>query len=238
MKNKIDFRCEAKDNRIYLYGSVIDDDSWLWDNEKENYIYPKVVRMLLDEVKGDEIELHINSYGGSVFAGISIYNILKNSGKKITAYIDGVCASAATFILMAASTIFMPENTQLLVHRASSYGWGNCKDLRAVADDLEHLDHTTLLPTYKARFTGSEEQLLELLDKEEWLDANKAKEYGFVDEVIKLDKPKENQGEPEQNQDEPKDEPEKVENIGKRLVAFANAFKNFKEKGELEHEEI
>lgn len=229
MKNKIDFKCKAKDNKIYLYGSVIDDDSWLWDDEeRENYIYPKAVRKLVDEVKGDEVELHINSYGGSVFAGVSIYNTLKNCGKKVTAYIDGVCASAATFILMAADKILMPENTQILVHRSSTFGWGNCKDLRAIANDLEHLDHTTLLPTYKARFTGSEEELLELLDKEEWLDANKAKEYGFVDEVIKLDEPK----------DEPKDEPEKVENIGKRLVAFANAFKNFKEKGELNNEEI
>lgn len=233
MKNKIDFRCEAKDNKIYLYGSVVDNDSWMWDdNDKENYIYPKAVRKLVDDIKGDEIELHINSYGGSVFAGVSIYNILKNSGKKITAYIDGVCASAATFILMAADKILMPENTQLLVHRASTFGWGNCKDLREVANELEHLDKTTLLPTYKARFTGSEEELLELLDKEEWLDANKAKEHGFVDEVIKLDKPKD-EGKETENTDN-----SDIENVGKRLLAFASAFNKFKEKGELNNEEI
>lgn len=233
MKNKINFRCEAKDNKIYLYGSVIEDDSWLWDDsEKENYIYPKAVRKLVDDIKDDEIELHINSYGGSVFAGISIYNTLKNSGKKITAYVDGVCASAATFILMAADKIFMPENTQLLVHRSSTFGWGNCKDLREIANDLEHLDKTTLLPTYKARFTGSEEELLELLDKEEWLDANKAKEYGFVDEVIKLDKPKD-EGKETENTDNTD-----IENVGKRLLAFASAFNKFKEKGDLNNEEI
>lgn len=232
MKNKIDFRCEAKENKIYLYGSVIEDDSYLWEGEKENYIYPKAVRKLVDEIKDDEIELHINSYGGSVFAGIAIYHILKNSGKKITAYIDGVCASAATFILMGASTIFMPENTQLLVHRASTFGWGNCKDLRAIADDLDHLDQTTLVPTYKARFTGSEEELLELLDKEEWLDANEAKEHGFVDEVIKLDKPK------DENKETENTDNTDIENVGKRLLAFASAFNKFKEKGELNNEEI
>ena len=229
MKNKINFRCDAEDNKIYLYGSVIDDDSWLYDKEKENYVYPKAVRKLVDDIKGDEIELHINSYGGSVFAGISIYNALKSSGKKITAYIDGVCASAATFILMAADKILMPENTQLLVHRASTFGWGNCKDLREIANDLEHLDKTTLLPTYKARFTGTEEELLELLDKEEWLDASEAKEHGFVDEVIKLDKPKDENKETE-NTD--------IENAHKRLLAFASAFNKFKEKGELNNEEI
>lgn len=233
MKNKISFRCEAKDNKIYLYGSVVDNDSWMWDDsEKENYIYPKAVRKLVDEVEGDKIELHINSYGGSVFAGISIYNTLKSSDKKITAYVDGVCASAATFILMAADKILMPENTQLLVHRASTFGWGNCKDLRAIADDLEHLDHTTLLPTYKARFTGSEEELLELLDKEEWLDANKAKEHGFVDEVIKLDEPK------KENKETENTDNTDIENVGKRLLAFASAFNKFKEKGELNNEEI
>lgn len=237
MKNKIDFRCEAKDNKVYLYGSVVDNDNWLRGDEKENYIYPKSVNKLLEEIKDDEVELHINSYGGSVFAGIAIYNILKNSGKKITAYIDGACASAATFILMAASTIFMPENTQLLVHRASTFGWGNCKDLRAIADDLDHLDQTTLVPTYKARFTGSEEELLELLDKEEWLDAEKAKEYGFVDEIIKLEKPQE---EPEENKNKETENTnnEDIENVGKRLLAFASAFNKFKEKGELNNEEI
>ena len=237
MKNKIDFRCEAKDNKVYLYGSVVDNDNWLWGDEKENYIYPKNVKKLVDEIKGDEIELHINSYGGSVFAGIAIYHILKNSGKKITAYIDGVCASAATFILMGASTIFMPENTQLLVHRASTFGWGNCKDLRAIADDLDHLDQTTLVPTYKARFTGSEEDLLELLDKDEWLDANKAKEYGFVDEIIKLEKPQE-EPEEDKNKETENTNNEDIENVGKRLLAFASAFNKFKEKGELKNEEI
>lgn len=237
MKNKIEFRCEAKDNKVYLYGSVVDNDNWLRGDEKENYIYPKSVNKLLEEIKDDEVELHINSYGGSVFAGIAIYNILKNSGKKITAYIDGACASAATFILMAASTIFMPENTQLLVHRASTFGWGNCKDLRAIADDLDHLDQTTLVPTYKARFTGSEEELLELLDKDEWLDANKAKEYGFVDEVIKLEKPQEEPKEDESKKTENTNN-EDIENVGKRLLAFASAFNKFKEKGELKNEEI
>lgn len=228
LKNKIDFRCEAKDNKIYLYGSVIDDNSWLYEDEEENYIYPRRVKSLIDEIKGDEMEVHINSLGGSVFAGIVIHNMLKQSGKTITAYIDGVCASAATFILMAANKIYMPANTQYLVHRASTFGWGNCKDLRAVADDLEHLDKTTLIPTYMARFKGSEEELLTLLDKEEWLDAEKTKEYGFIDEIISLEKPKETETE-NTEADASAEKVEDVESIGARLVAFANAFNKFKE---------
>ena len=89
-----------------------------------------------------------------------------------------------------------------------------------------------MLPTYKARFTGSEEELLELMDKEEWLDAIKAKEHGFVDEVIKLDKPKD-EGKETENTDNTD-----IENVGKRLLAFASAFNKFKEKGELNNEEI
>lgn len=234
LKNKINFKCEAKDNKLYLYGSVIDDESWPFEDLKENYICPKAVRKLIDEIKGDEIEVHISSLGGSVFGGITLHNMFKQCGKTVTAYVDGVCASAATFILMAASKIYMPENTQLLVHRASTYGWGNCKDLRAVADDLEHLDQTTLIPTYKARFTGEEEELEELLDKEEWLDAKKAKEYGFIDEIISIEKPETKETE-NTKADDKADEVEENKNIENRLVAFANAFKKFAEKTEKEN---
>lgn len=197
MKKKIDFRLEVvkKDEKavVYLAGDIVDErplDWWTGEPKEGDYITPKEVREIFEKIEEDEIELHINSYGGSVFASISIFNYLKSLGKSITTINDGICASGASLIFMVGDERVMPENTMLMIHRASTFAWGNCNELREQADILEKLDNSTVMANYKNHFTGTDEELMELIDKETWLSAEECLEKGFCTEVKKLAEPK------------------------------------------------
>lgn len=197
MKKKIDFRLEVvkKDEKavVYLAGDIVDErplDWWTGEPMEGDYITPKEVREIVEKIDEDDIELHINSYGGSVFASISIFNYLKSLGKNITTINDGICASGASLIFMVGDERVMPENTMLMIHRASTFAWGNCNELREQADILEKLDNSTVMANYKNHFKGTDEELMELIDKETWLSAEECLEKGFCTEVKKLAEPK------------------------------------------------
>lgn len=197
MKKKINFRLEVvkKDEKavVYLAGDIVDErplDWWTGEPMEGDYITPKEVREIFEKIEEDDIELHINSYGGSVFASISIFNYLQSLGKNITTINDGICASGASLIFMVGDERIMPENTMLMIHRASTFAWGNCNELREQADILEKLDNSTVMVNYKAHFNGTDEELMELIDKETWLSADECLEKGFCTKVKKLAEPK------------------------------------------------
>lgn len=133
----------------------------------------------------DVINLHINSPGGSVFEGISIFNQLKQNKATINVYVDGLAASIASVIAMAGDTIFVPENSMLMIHNPWTYCVGNSAELRKQADDLDRIAESSIT-TYLAKSDGkiSEEKLRQLLDEETWLSASEAVEYGLADEVL------------------------------------------------------
>lgn len=201
-KAKIDFRLEVvkKSEKavVYLAGDIVDErplDWWTGEPKEGDYITPKEVRDLFENIEEEKIELHINSYGGSVFASIAIFNYLKALGKEITTVNDGICASGASLIFMAGKQRVMPENTMLMIHRASTFAWGNCNDLREQADILEKLDNSTVMVNYKNHFKGTDEELMDLIDKETWLSADECLSYGFCTEVKNLVEPKEDKTE-------------------------------------------
>lgn len=137
----------------------------------------------LESVKdADEIDLEINSYGGDVFAGIAIYNMLRASGKKINAKVMGIAASAASLILMAGDTRTIPENGMVMVHNPMALAMGNADEMRETADMLDQIGNG-VRATY-AKVTGmSDEDLAAMLAKDTWLSANESLEHGFVTEV-------------------------------------------------------
>lgn len=133
-------------------------------------------------IKKDEgIELEINSYGGDVFAGIDIMNTLRAHGGNVTLTITGIAASAASIIAMGADKIRMFSNTQLMVHNAWTIVAGNAKELRKKADDLDSIGES-VLASYTHRVDAKTVE--KLLDEETYLSADKAKELGFVDEIV------------------------------------------------------
>ena len=135
----------------------------------------------LGDVK--DITVSINSPGGSVFDGLTIYNALRASGANVTVKVMGIAASIASIIAMAGKKIVMPENSFMMIHNPLNVVKGNADDMREMADILDKVG-SSLVATYVARTGKSEEEVKALMDAETLMTATEAKEFGFADEVI------------------------------------------------------
>lgn len=187
IKRRLEAKAEADKTLVYLYGDVVDEkpvDWWTGEEIDKEYILAEDVRKTVDAIESDVVELHINSYGGSLFASVAIFNFLRASGKKIDVVIDGVAASGASLIAMCGRSLKMPKNTMLMIHRASTFGYGNCEDLRKAADMLEKLDNTVLIETYADKCNCSRDELMEKISNETWISAAEAYDLGLCDELI------------------------------------------------------
>lgn len=129
-----------------------------------------------------EIDLRLNSPGGSVFDAVAIYNTLQRHSGEITVWIDGIAASAASYIAMAGDTIVMPENAFLMIHDPSGLVMGTAEDMRSTAEALDKVKGS-LIQGYAAKSGKSEEEIATLMAAETWLDARDALESGFIDRV-------------------------------------------------------
>lgn len=177
MKTFLAVKNEGEVPQIFIQGFI--GSSWFFEGNTD-----KKIKRVLDELGNQkEIDVVINSNGGDVFQGIAIGNILKSNKAKINIVINGLAASAASIIAMAGDTVKIYNNAQLMIHRASTYGEGNVDEFRTIADQLESIDKS-VKASYKKRFSGSDEELQNLLVKETFMDAETAKNYGLVDEII------------------------------------------------------
>lgn len=161
---------------LYIYGEIVDNTDWKWD---ESDVMPDDVLEALQKVEGlGSLNIYINSPGGSVFAGLAIYNMLKRNKAHKKAYIDGVGASMASVIPFAADEIFIPANAFLMVHNPWTIAMGNAQDFRKLADDLDVIA-TGALNVYMGNVKEgvTEETIRELLDKETWLNGTEAAKY-------------------------------------------------------------
>lgn len=175
---KVQFNAAANGQTdLYLHGDV--GESW-WD---DSGITAKKVIAALDEIETDTVNVHINTYGGDVFEGISIFNVLRASEKNIVTIVDGIAASAGSLIFLAGDQKKMPDNTQLMIHNPWTYASGNANDLEKVVDMLRTTE-SAMTKTYMESFVGTEEEIKELLDSEKFMTADEAKTFGFVDEII------------------------------------------------------
>jgi ATP-dependent Clp endopeptidase proteolytic subunit ClpP len=130
----------------------------------------------------ENITLRINSPGGDVFDGVAIYNAIKNHKAKVTAHVDGIAASAASYIAMAADKIVMPSNSFMLVHQAGGFAMGNAEDMLAIAADLQRIDKS-IVATYAARTGQKPAKVASLMKEDRLMDAAEAKSLGYADEV-------------------------------------------------------
>jgi ATP-dependent Clp protease protease subunit len=116
-----------------------------------------------------------------VFAGVAIYNEIKRFNKPTTAYVDGVAASIASLIVLAADKVVMPFNSMLMIHNPWTMAVGDAKEFRELADRLDKLTESVLIETYQAKTGMEKEKLVELMDAETWLSAEEAVDLGFAD---------------------------------------------------------
>jgi len=203
MKNE-----EEKSAELILYGSIGSDEYW---DDISDKAFKQDIENLGDV---ENITLHINSPGGSVFSAVAIANTLKNHKAKITANIDGLAASAATIITSACDTVKMPKNALFMVHNPITFAYGNNQDMQKTLEMLNKVKNS-IIETYLNKAKTDKETLSELMDNETWMSAEEAKEYGFIDEIL------------DENV-----EKEVIENklIINNMAFDISRFKNFKEK--------
>ncbi len=170
---------EEKKNsaEITIYGSI--GSSW-WDESVSASQFSKDLKELGNDI--NEITVRINSTGGSVYDGLAIRSLLKNHKAYVTVIVDGLAASIASIIAMAADKLIMAKGSMMMIHNPLSGGWGEAKDLREIADFLDKI-RDSLVSVYAARTGKTSEELIELLDAETWMSAEEAVEMGFADEV-------------------------------------------------------
>lgn len=162
---------------LYIYGDIV-DDSWNMGWESDPNVYPKNIKTMLDGFDGQDIDVHINSGGGHVFAGVAICNMLKHYAGKTTAYVDGLAASAASLIAFGCNDIVIPSNAFLMIHKPESMEGGTADVMRKCAEMLDSIQQGSIA-TYKEKAVEgvSDEQINEMINAETWLTGLEAQKY-------------------------------------------------------------
>jgi ATP-dependent Clp protease protease subunit len=173
---------------INIYGDIC---SWAW--EEMGDMSAVILSKQLDAIGDvDQIEVHINSYGGEVAEGLAIYNALKRHKAKVTTYCDGFACSIASVIFMAGDERVMSEASLLMIHNAWTRTAGNAEELRKQADDLEKITQASV-NAYKANSALSEDEIKSLMDAETWILPEDALAYGFATRIDKTENSNANQ---------------------------------------------
>ncbi|CDN41449.1 head maturation protease, ClpP-related [Paenibacillus sp. P22] len=163
---------------LMLYGTI-SQYSW-WDDEVTPQQFADDLGALGDI---DELTVRVNSGGGDVFAGLAIHNMIKRHKATVTAHVDGLAASIASIIIMAADKIVMPRGSMIMIHNPWSSVWGGeASDFRQAADVLDKI-RDALIEVYQGRTSLDTEELKTLMDAETWMTATEAVEKGFADET-------------------------------------------------------
>ena len=125
----------------------------------------------------------INSPGGDCVAAAQIYNMLSNYKGKVTVKIDGIAASAASVIAMAGDMVLVSPVSMLMIHNPATIVWGDHAEMQKAMDMLAEVKES-IINAYVLKTGLSRPKLSHLMDAETWMDANKAVELGFADEII------------------------------------------------------
>ena len=141
----------------------------------------------LGAISSSSVRVRISSPGGDVFDGLAIYNALKQHPAEITCVVEGLAASAASFIALAGSRCIMSENALMMAHCAWGMSIGNKADMLETATILEKID-AQLAGIYAAKAGKTPAECLAMMEGEgkndgTWFTAAEAKDYGLVDEV-------------------------------------------------------
>ena len=170
-------------NRIYFYSAVTRPKILTLNKGIHDLNISLLSKTYPLEYDPPPIKLHINSYGGSVFAGLAAIDYIKNSKIEIHTIIDGCAASAATLMSCVASRRYMHKHSCMLVHQLSGMMWGKFQEMQ---DDMEN---STMLmkkikDIYREHTKIPKREMDNILKHDLWWEAEKCLEYGLVDEII------------------------------------------------------
>lgn len=185
MKNKIFWRwknqaSEQEERVLELYGTIA-EESWFDDD-----VTPQMFRNELFSGKGP-ITLWINSPGGDCIAASQIYTMLMDYPDEVTVKIDGIAASAASVIAMAGTKVLMAPTALMMIHNPATITMGDHEDMKRAIEMLDEVKES-IINAYEIKTGISRIKLSHLMDAETWMNANKAIELGFADDVLKDEK--------------------------------------------------
>ena len=162
---------------LFFYGDIVSET---WQSEwYEDDMAPGDVKEFLDQLDETEnINIHINSGGGSVFGGIAIYNMLRRNNAHKTVYVDGLAASIASVIMMAGDEIVMPKNATVMIHKPSASYFFTTKNADDLRKDAESLDtcQEAIMQTYMTKAKVDKEEIEQKVNDETWLTGEEAAE--------------------------------------------------------------
>lgn len=144
---------------------------------------PKIFKDELMNGEGD-ITVWINSPGGDCIAAAQIYNMLIDYKGDVTVKIDGIAASAASVIAMAGTKVMMSPVSMLMIHNPMTIAFGNKGEMEKAISMLDEVKES-IINAYEIKTGLSRTKLSHLMDQETWMDANKAVELGFADDILK-----------------------------------------------------
>lgn len=169
--------------KIEVKGTIVGNaDKWIYEWFGMDATCPKDVNAAISEANGEPLLVEINSGGGDVFAGSEIYTALKAYAGTVEINIVGLAASAASVIAQAGHSRISPT-ALFMVHNVSGSTAGDFHDMQQEAEILQTANKA-VAAAYLEKTGKSMEELLGIMDAETWMDAQKAVEYGFVDEVM------------------------------------------------------
>ena len=177
MKRFWNFMRNEEGERILRLEGPIDEESF-WGTE----ITPQMFREELEAEEGD-VTVWINSPGGNVFAAAEIYTMLCDHKGKITVKIDAIAASAASVVAMAGDRVLMSPVAMLMVHDPMTIAMGNAKDMEKAITTLNEVKES-IINAYARKSGLSRNKIAKLMSDETWMNAKKAVELGFADEIL------------------------------------------------------
>jgi len=156
---------------VFIYDAIGD-----WGVSAGNFVRD------LRSITSNTIDLHINSPGGLVFDGVAIYTALKNHNASVTSYVDGIAASAASFVAMAGNEVIVEKPAKMMIHDAQGMTFGGPAEHREMTNLLDELSDT-IAEIYADKAGGSTETWRAAMSKTTWYSATKAVEAGLADRV-------------------------------------------------------
>jgi ATP-dependent Clp endopeptidase proteolytic subunit ClpP len=170
--------------KIPIKGIIVaNDEKWIYEMFGYEVTTPRDVDQLLKEVENESLEVVINSPGGDVYSGSEIYTSLKDHQNNVDVKIVGVAASAASVVAMAGDSVKISPTAQIMIHNVSSGAQGDYREMEHQAEVLKNYNKS-IANAYRLKTNLSEEELLSLMNSEKWLNAQEAKEKGFVDQIM------------------------------------------------------
>lgn len=168
---------------LFIYGEIVDEKTQdFWTGEySETEVGLMDFKEELDNIGNISVlNLYINSPGGDVFTASTMISMLerkKSSGTVINAFVDGLSASAASFLMMVADTIYLYKNSVVMVHKPMSFAIGNVIEMQKTIDALNKIEESVMLPMYMTKAKVSEQVIQDLIAQESWLSASDMEQY-------------------------------------------------------------